>query len=330
MRAPEFWHGGRAGLWLAPLGWLYGAGACLDRWTTRPRRAAVPVISVGNLTVGGTGKTPTTIALAERLAARGLAVHILSRGYGGRLRGPVRVDPDRHEAWQTGDEPLLLARAAPTWVARDRAAAARAAVAAGAQVLLLDDGHQHYRLARELSLLVADAGVWLGNGRVMPAGPLREPLHAALHRAQALVAIADPGGRAVAEPEPLRALPHLHARLAVPPQAAARLRGRKVLAFAGIGRPSKFFASLRATGAETVAEIAFPDHAPYSADRTARLLEHAAAEGALPVTTEKDRVRLPAEARPLVEALPIRLEFDEPEALDRLLDPVLPRQDGRR
>ncbi len=324
MRTPEFWRrdSGFAAL-LAPLGWLYGLGARLDRATTWRRSAPVPVISIGNVTAGGTGKTPLAIALAERLGAQGLAVHLLSRGYGGRLAGPVRVDPAAHDAADVGDEPLLLARAAPTWVARDRFAAARAAALAGAQVLLLDDGHQHYRLRRDVSLLVVDAGFWLGNGRVMPAGPLREPLGPALRRADALVVVADPGDTAAPEPKALARLPHHPAQFTVPPAAAGALRGQAVFAFAGIGRPAKFFASLRGIGALPVAEIAFADHAPYGVDQVARLLEAAAAAEAIPVTTEKDHVRLPREAQALVTPVPVRLQLADPEALDRQLAPVL-------
>ncbi|MFC3226417.1 tetraacyldisaccharide 4'-kinase [Marinibaculum pumilum] len=326
MRTPEHWRrrGGLAAL-LAPLGWLYGLGARLDRWTSRRHRVAVPVISIGNLTAGGTGKTPVAIALAERLTAAGIAVHILSRGYGGRLAGPVRVDPGRHGAADTGDEPLLLARAAPTWVARDRVAAARAAIAAGAQLLLLDDGHQHYRLARDCSLLVADEGQWLGNGRVMPAGPLREPLSPALARADALLAIADPAGAGPPMPAALARLPRCTARFEVPEGTATALRGQAVFAFAGIGRPEKFFATLRALGARPVAEIPFPDHAPYTVDQVARLLEAAAEAGARPVTTEKDHVRLPADAQALVTAVPVRLQFDDPSALERAIAHALAR-----
>lgn len=330
MRAPEFWNGdprGAATRLLAPLGWLYGLGAGLDRWTSRGRNAPVPVISVGNVTVGGTGKTPTCIALARHLSARGLAVHIVSRGYGGRLAGPLRVDPRHHDAAAVGDEPLLLARGAPTWIARDRVAGARRAAAEGADLILLDDGHQHYRLRRDLSLVVVDDALWFGTGRAMPAGPLREPLTAALRRAQALVVVADPAGRSrpppAGLPSPAR-LPRLDARFTLTETAGRAVRDRAVLAFAGIGRPAKFFATLEAAGARVLARYAFADHAAYAPDRVARLLEDAATLGALPVTTEKDHVRLPPEARDLVTPLPVRLSFDRPVELEAILAPVLP------
>jgi len=306
---PEFWA--RPGLvpdLLQPLAWAYAAaGAARQAWT-HPWRAPVPVICVGNLVAGGAGKTPVAIALARRLQASGHAVHLLSRGYGGSLAGPVAVDRARHDAAQVGDEALLLAAAAPAWIARDRAAGARAAVAAGARCLLLDDGLQNPTLAKDLSLLVIDGGYGFGNG---------EPLDAGLARADAVVLMGEDGAGVT----PLLAgKTVLRARLV--PENAGALAGRAVVAFAGIGRPAKFFATLEGIGARLAARHAFADHHPYRAAELQRLLAEAQAAHAVLVTTAKDAVRLPAEWRARVEVLSVTAEFDDFAALDRLIERV--------
>ncbi|MCP5371118.1 MAG: tetraacyldisaccharide 4'-kinase [Hyphomicrobiales bacterium] len=326
MRAPEFWYRDSwPGALLAPLGWAWGAVVRRRLAAARPWKAPVPVVCVGNLVAGGAGKTPVVLDLAGRLAARGLAVHLLSRGYGGTAEaGPLRVDPGRHGAAQVGDEPLLLARRAPTWVGADRAAAARAAVADGAQVLVMDDGFQNPGLAKDLSILVVDGRRGFGNGRVMPAGPLREPLAGGLARAGALVVMGedewgeDERGAAARA----GALPVLGAR-PVPGPEAADLRGRRVAAFAGIGDPGKFFRTLDALGAERAVSRAFADHHPYTVADLARLAREAEAAGAVLVTTEKDAVRLPTTEPGLVTVLTITLQWDDEGAMDALLQPLL-------
>jgi tetraacyldisaccharide 4'-kinase len=313
---PEFWA--RAGLipdLLQPLAWAYAAaGAARHAWTD-PWRAPVPVICVGNLVAGGAGKTPVAIALARRLQASGIALHLLSRGYGGSLAGPIAVDRARHDAAQVGDEALLLAAAAPAWIARDRVAGAKAAVAAGAQCLLLDDGLQNPTLAKDLALLVIDGAYGFGNRRVLPAGPLREPLDTGLARADAVVLMGE--DRAGVTPL-LAGKTVLRARLV--PENAAAFAGRTAVAFAGIGRPAKFFATLEAIGARLAARHAFPDHHPYRAAELQRLLADAEAAHAVLVTTAKDAVRLPVEWRSHVEVLRVTAQFDDPTAVDRLLD----------
>jgi tetraacyldisaccharide 4'-kinase len=319
---PEFWA--RPGLvpdLLQPLAWAYAAAGGLRRAWTQPWRAPVPVICVGNLVAGGAGKTPVAIALARHLQAKGRAVHLLSRGYGGSLAGPVAVDRVRHDAGQVGDEALLLAAAAPAWIARDRPAGARAAIAAGAQCLLLDDGLQNPTLAKDLSLLVIDGAYGLGNGRVLPAGPLREPLDGGLARADAVVLM---GEDRVGVTALLAGKSVLRARLA--PENAAAFAGRAVVAFAGIGRPAKFFATLDRIGAQIVARHAFADHHPYRAAELQRLLAEAQAAHAALVTTAKDAARLPAEWRAHVEVLRVTAEFDDAASLDRLVnDAALPK-----
>lgn len=327
MRAPEFWQrGGAAGALLAPLGALYGAAAGLRERTVTSWRAPVPVICVGNLTVGGAGKTPTALAIARMLQDRHLRVAFLSRGYGGTLRGPVEVDATRHTAREVGDEPLLLAARAPTWIARDRKDGARAAIADGADVLVMDDGLQNPALAKDLRLIVVDGGYGFGNGRVLPAGPLREPIARGMARASAFVLIGeDDHGLG---PMLARQAPLLRARLE-PDPAARALAGRKVFAFAGIGHPDKFFATLDALGAERVGASAFADHHPYTEDDAMRLVEQAGRVGAAPVTTAKDFVRLPQGARNMVTVVRVELAFEDEEAVGRILRAALAAHDAR-
>jgi tetraacyldisaccharide 4'-kinase len=321
MRAPGFWFTpkDRPGLLprlFAPLGWLYAAGTA--RRLRQPGYAArVPVICIGNLTAGGAGKTPTTIALAARLTARGHAVHVVSRGYGGTLEGPVRVDPAQHRAEEVGDEPLLLSAFAPVWVAKDRAAGVRAAEAAGATVILLDDGFQSPAVKPALSLIVVDAARGFGNGRCIPAGPLREPVATGLARADLVLTIGDAAAqdRFDANWGPLVRLPRLRGTLQ-PLRMGLDWKGERVLAFAGIADPSRFFTTLRAEGAEVVRAEALGDHAAFSETFLRRLESEAVTLGAQLVTTEKDAARLPPAWRAKVLTLVVRLQIADWSALD--------------
>ncbi|NKX45622.1 tetraacyldisaccharide 4'-kinase [Roseicyclus persicicus] len=326
MRAPGFWtqEPGILSALLSPLGALY-AGATRRRLARGPRdRVGVPVICVGNLNAGGTGKTPTVIALAERLRDRGIAAHAVTRGHGGALEGPVAVDPVRHRADQTGDEALLLAAFLPTWVAKDRAAGARAAVAAGAQAILLDDGFQNPGLAHDLSLVVVDAHVGFGNGQVIPAGPLREPVAAGLARADLVLSIGDAAAQArfAGRWGDAVGVPHVTGALE-PLPTGLPIKGLKVVAFAGIGRPEKFFQTLRAMGADIRAAHALSDHQPLTDALMARMLREAKAIGAQVVTTEKDAVRLPTALRVQVMTVPVRLRISDWAAVDAALDRVV-------
>ncbi|MFW5641227.1 MAG: tetraacyldisaccharide 4'-kinase [Roseicyclus sp.] len=326
MRAPAFWYRepGLAAALLGPLAALFAAGTA-RRLARGPRaRVGVPVICVGNINAGGTGKTPTVMALAMRLAGRGLSPHVVTRGHGGSLAGPVRVAERRHRASETGDEALLLAAFAPTWVARDRLAGARAAAEAGADVILLDDGFQNPALAHDLSLVVVDAARGFGNGRVLPAGPLREPVSRGLARADLLLSIGDAGAQArfAAGDGAGLDLPRLRGRLE-PLPTGLPLAGLPVLAFAGIGHPEKFFATLREMGADLRATHALSDHQPLSDKLMARMLREAEGLGAQVVTTEKDAVRLPPSLRPRVMTIPVRLVLDDWAPLDAALDRLL-------
>ncbi len=328
MRAPDFWApqarpGERfVACALSPLSAAFSIAGCARQCLTRSWRAAVPVICVGNLNAGGAGKTPCVLSIVERLATRSIDAHVLIRGYGGSATGPINVDPTRHDSRAVGDEALVLGAAAPTWVGGDRRAAARAAIAAGAQVLVMDDGFQNPSLVKDLSLVVIDGGYGFGNGRVMPAGPLREPVARGLARAQAVVLVGDDRTNVTARLDDR--LPLLRARLA-PAPGGPELEGRAVVAFAGIGRPDKFFETLDDGGARVVARHAFADHHPYKKYELTRLVAQADAAGARAVTTEKDAVRLPAAERERIDILRVRLEWADIDALDGLLDTVIAR-----
>jgi len=329
--APVFWGeppGFLASL-LSPIGAAYDTAGRLRRTMSRSYRATVPVVCVGNLVAGGAGKTPVALALASWLVERGFPVHVVTRGYGGRLRGPVRVDPTYHDALAVGDEALLLAMRAPCWLARDRAAGVRAAVAGGAGAILLDDGLQNPTVAKTLGLIVVDGGYGFGNGRVIPAGPLRENLRRGLARADAVVLLAAQGDANGTEGVPPGCrVPVLNAVLA--PVNGERLAGMRLLAFAGIGRPEKFFVTLQALSADLVSTRAFPDHHPFRVPELEALRRDAELLGARLITTAKDIARVPSAQQAGIEVLHVEVRWSDPIALGRLCGSVVKSVDGNR
>jgi 3-deoxy-D-manno-octulosonic-acid transferase len=323
---PAFWgHGSRSvlPLVLSPASPVVAA-ATARRVARRGWRAPVPVICCGNAVVGGAGKTTLALDLAHRFLARGLAVHMLTRGYGGSGGDVVLVDARAHDAATVGDEALLLAAVAPTWRGADRAAAAARAVAGGAQVLVMDDGLQNPTLAKTISLLVIDGGFGFGNGRVLPAGPLREPVRAAVARSDAAVLIG---------PDRAHALDQVPASLKlflaelVPGREAAALAGQRVVAFAGIGRPEKFFAMLEGAGVEVVERLPFRDHHVFAEEELAGILDLARSLRAVPVTTPKDHVRIGAALKPQFLPVGVSLGWEDERGLEAFLDRAL-RQQG--
>jgi tetraacyldisaccharide 4'-kinase len=294
MREPAFWH--RPPSWisllLTPLGALYGLAAGY-RLRREGFDAGIPVLCVGNYHVGGAGKTPAVLALAKMLRDLGETAVVLSRGYGGRLRGPVKVDPARHVAEDVGDEPLMLARTVPVVVARDRIEGIALARSQGASVILMDDGFQNPAIAKDASLIVIDGERGLGNGCVFPAGPLRAPLSPQLARTDALIVVGDgTAAAAVAAAIAAQDKPVLPSHLRADDASVASLRGKRVLAFAGIGDPGRFFRTLRGNAIEVVRERAFADHHPFSQTEIETLIAEAKREALILVTTEKDLARL--------------------------------------
>jgi len=329
MREPAFWRtdGGRgsgelARALLTPLSWIYSWAGARRIAKTIPIDPGIPVICVGNLTLGGTGKTPITQAILARLKDMKVSAHALSRGYGGKLKGPVKVDLATHTAMDVGDEPLLLARSATAWISRNRPDSARSAAQNGAEAIVMDDGHQNPGLKKHLSIVVIDGQAGWGANRVFPAGPLREPVARGLSRADAVIVITkgmddtpDYQGLGLADLEK----PVLHAWLAPtsqPPEGP-------LVAFAGIGRPQKVFDSLTTAGAHLAETAQFADHHPYNAGDIRHLRALSDAHEARLITTEKDWVRLPADMQKEVSIWPITAEFASPADLDALLHDVM-------
>lgn len=326
MRQPDFWSRNDVtsrlvSALLAPLGWIYGTTVAYRARHSRPYRARAKVVCVGNLTTGGTGKTPVAMELGRSLLARGARVAFLTRGYGGRTRGPVFVSQE-NDATDVGDEPLMLRAVAPVVVSSNRAAGAMLADEQGYDVIIMDDGHQNFSLAKDLSLVVVDGSKGFGNEQIFPAGPLREPIDRGLGRADAI--IVNGTGALAATWE----LPTVRAKL-VPINGEA-WAGRKVLAFAGIGTPERFFATLSELNAIVIGTETYSDHHVYTHAQIARLKERAQIEGAALVTTEKDFVRLSHADREGIEQLTVRIAFDDRESFERVADRLVPRPSRQR
>jgi tetraacyldisaccharide 4'-kinase len=316
MKSPGFWQKRNAplALMLAPLGWAYAEVTAWRLAHGTPWKAPVPVICVGNLTAGGAGKTPIVRDLARRLKIRGYRPGIVSRGYGGTAQGPLKVDPALHDATLVGDEPLLLARDAPCWVAKDRAAGARAMVANGIDVVLMDDGLQNPSLHQDLRIIVADGTTGFGNGRPIPAGPLREHIAVGIARADALVVTGeDRRNLGDVFSSQIRIL-----QTSVAVQDG--LPASPLVAFAGIGRPEKFRETLVSAGANVAEFQAFADHHAYSEGELTALSAKAQRLGAELVATEKDWVRLNAGWRGKIKAIEINVVWRDEAAIASLLD----------
>jgi tetraacyldisaccharide 4'-kinase len=337
MREPGFWHGPSSlnSHLLKPLAALYGAIAA-KRLQRSGLNAGIPVLCVGNYHVGGAGKTPTVLALSKLLRDLGETPVVLSRGYGGRLHGPVRVDPARHAASDVGDEPVMLASQLPVVVARKRADGVPLARAQGATVILMDDGFQSPAVTKDASLIVIDSHRGLGNGQVFPAGPLRAPLTPQLARTDALVIVGNgTAADMVAAEIAAQGKPMLRAHLKPDDAQLASLRGKRVLAFAGIGDPARFFNTLRANGVDVVRQRAFADHHPYSQGEIEGLIAEAKRDALIPVTTEKDLARLrhggslPDWAQQIVP-FAVTLEFDDAALLRKFVSGRLFKARERR
>ena len=323
MQAPDFWQSGKGGtsaVVLSPLGWLYGLATKAKMAATKPWASPVPVICVGNLVAGGAGKTPVALDLAKRLQAKGKAVHFLSRGYGGYEKGPLRVEPENHDFTHVGDESLLLAAHAPTWVSRERRAGCLAAVNAGADIIIMDDGFQNPSVAKDLSIIVIDGGYGFGNAKLIPAGPLRETIAGGLARTQAVVVI---GKDLTGSMDLVSRHGHspLSARLAAMP-FPEDISGKPVVAFTGIGRPDKFFETVSGLGGIIEAQIPFADHHPFTEADIKHLHDTANKANARLLSTEKDARRLPPSFLGEVTIIPVTLIWQNEDIIDTLLDGI--------
>lgn len=329
MKAPAFWFNppDKPGLWprvLHPLSILWRVLSDRRQRKGKHERVGVPVVCIGNINVGGTGKTPTVIKLQSIFNELGVTAHIISKGYGGSEEGPLRVDEALHTASDVGDEPLLLAAFGPCWIAKDRAAGAKAAIEAGAEVLILDDGMQNPDLAKDFTIMVVDAGVGFGNERLLPAGPLRQSVSDGLLVADMVLSIGpqDAQRSFVKSQGDLGGVPHLKGTLE-PLETGMLWHDLRAFAFAGIGRPKKFFDTLRATGANVVETRSFGDHETLSTTLLRRMEMEATSAGAQMVTTEKDAVRLPKDWRHKVITLPVRLQLDDEDRLKEAMVSVI-------
>ena len=313
MKAPDFWSRPNAplGKLLSPLGCAYRLAGALNKSFAKPTRIDAMVLCVGNLVAGGAGKTPVALSIASILERDDLA--FLTRGYGGRLAGPVRVSPKFHTSTEVGDEALLLSQMAPTWVARDRVAGGKAAIKDGARLIVMDDGYQNPALTKDVGIVVIDGETGFGNGQLIPAGPLREPVAKGLARADAMVIVGE--DRAGLAKRTRASMPVLSGRILAAVDHA-EWSGRRVIAFAGIGRPGKFFDTLKTIGCEVVATYTFADHHPFSNSEITRICAEADALDATPITTEKDAVRVPSAFKDRVEALPVKFVWDDPAAIE--------------
>ena len=326
MIEPDFWYNvslkinpfKKIFLWLLSL--LFSAGAFFKKQLTRTRAVSKPVICIGNLTIGGAGKTPTTLSIAQYLKGKGKAVAIISRGYKGELKGPLHVGPTHHTALEVGDEPLLMAHSFETWISANRYKGAKAAIDQGADIILLDDGLQHPTLKQDLKICVVNTNQKFGNENRIPLGPLRENLQKGLERIDAILTVSN----TLEERFSLNIQkPLLRTEIALNKKDWAALKDKKLIAFAGLAHPEKFFETLRLEKFNILKTLPFPDHYTYTQKDLKKLINLAEQEQAQLVTTQKDWVRLPKEFQEQIAQLRITLEYQDPHLLRRLLDPFL-------
>ena len=318
MKTPAFWTSKNTlSNLLLPLSVLYEIGTTLYRVFIKPVTLPIPVICIGNLTAGGSGKTPVALHIGQLLKDRGIQAFFLSRGYGGTIKDPVLVDPEKHTARDVGDEPLLLAGLLPTVVAKGRLSGARFALQKGAQAIIMDDGFQNPSITKTLSLLVIDGRVGFGNKRLLPAGPLREDPESGLKRAHAVVVL----NRTTIVPALPPYTPVLNGK--THPKDPTALKGKKLFAFCGIAYPQKFFDMLTSAGAQVIDKESFPDHYLYRESDIKKLIDRAHKKQAILVTTSKDSVRVPPALKPWVSTIEMTIDFDNAALLDSILDYIL-------
>ncbi|MBP9753023.1 MAG: tetraacyldisaccharide 4'-kinase [Proteobacteria bacterium] len=316
-KAPKFWNSDSLlSKLLAPFSYLYLFLVYINKKNIEPVKLSVPVICVGNLVMGGAGKTPTVIALVEMLKKMGENPHIISRGYGAIVKGLKKVDPKWHHYLQVGDEPLMLSKVAPTWVCPNRVKAAKAAIADGATIIVMDDGFQNNSLIKDFNVLVVDAYQRFGNKKVFPSGPLREPLNDGLIRADIVVLVGDE------KPKDLVYIKNvLQARFKA--KTLPEKPHERVIAFAGLGYPEKFKVSLLNAGYKVVDFVTYPDHFPYTITEMEKLLKKAQSKKAKLITTSKDAIRVPAHYKEKIDVFKINLEFDDIDFLEKNLKTAL-------
>ena len=315
MKTPKFWSSrGLLSTLLVPVSIFYDMVNTFKHAKVRPVRFPVPMICIGNLTAGGAGKTPTALYIGKRLKTKGVNAFFLSRGYGGKLEGPVLVNQKKHQAIHVGDEPLLLAEILPTVVAKNRVSGANYAISKGAQAIIMDDGFQNRSIIKNLSLLVVDGLRGFGNGRLIPAGPLRERPQEGYKRAHAVIVM----NKTTGTPKLPTDRPAFYARTF--PKDSANFKGKKLFAFCGLAYPQKFFEMLGTTGARVMKEVAFADHYQYTPLDMRKLLLQSYVESAILVTTAKDFVRIPERFRDSVAVFDMDVEFEEPAIFDSVLD----------
>ena len=317
MRAPIFWKDKNLiSSLLLPISYIYNLVATRKLAKIITTKLSVPVICIGNLVAGGAGKTPIAITIGKMLKELGKHPHYLSRGYKGNYKGVLQVDPSKHNALEVGDEPLLLSNILPTWVAKDRVAGAKAAIAAGADIIIMDDGFQNPSLYKDVSLLVIDGEYGFGNNRIIPAGPMREEIAPAMQRANAIIMVGEDKNEIMPLIPSYKQL--LKANI-IPSPSAYFLKDKDVLAFVGIARPRKFYRTLQQIGCRVRKMIAYADHHQFTAKDIANLRTQANELNAILVTTTKDFVRLPEDFKQEVSVVAVEMEFTDNAALLKLL-----------